>query len=59
VAGHLAHGDRVADDQPDQATPGLSLGLRIKVQRGVEVELPEQNQLGTACACRTSELNSS
>jgi len=30
------------------AAPGLSPGLRIKVQRGVGVELPEQHQPGAA-----------
>jgi hypothetical protein len=41
------------------AVSGLSPGLRIKVQRGVEVELPEQHQPTLHCSGQTTELNSS
>jgi hypothetical protein len=48
VAGHLAHGDRVAGDQADQPSPGPVLGLRVERQRVVEVEPEEPHQAGTA-----------
>jgi len=39
MAGHLAHGDRVAGDQPDQAAPRLA-GLRIEGQHdAAEVQM--------------------
>ena len=38
VAGHLAHGDRVAGDQPDQAAPGPVRCRRIEGQRLIEVD---------------------
>jgi hypothetical protein len=38
---------RVAGDQPDEAAPVL-VGLRVKGQRGVEVELQESHQPGAA-----------
>ena len=48
VTRHLAHRDRVAHDEPDEAAPGLVAGLRIAGQRRVEVELPEAHQPGAA-----------
>jgi hypothetical protein len=48
MAGHLAHGDRVAGDQPDQAAPRLAFGLGIEGQRVVKVELQEPHQAGAA-----------
>jgi MFS family permease len=48
VAGHLAHGDRVAGDQADQPAAGPVQRFRIERQRVVQVELPEPHQAGAA-----------
>ena len=48
MAGHLAHGDRVAGDQADQAAPGPVRCLGIDGQRRIEVELQEPHQADTA-----------
>ena len=47
MAGHLAHGDRVAGDQSDQAASALA-GLRVEGQRVVEVKLQESHQPSAA-----------
>ena len=52
VAGHLAHGDRVAGDQADQSAPGPDLGLGIKGQHVIHVELPEPHQPSAALRLR-------
>jgi hypothetical protein len=48
VPGHLAHSDRVAGDQADQAAPSEVGGPGIESQRVVELELQKPHQPGAA-----------
>ena len=58
MAGRLAHGDRVAGDQADQAPAGPVRCLGIEGQRLVEVHLHEPHQsdaaLGTSAEVRAA-----